>query len=65
MRNINILTAAIISVFALQGCAGGMAGGGMGNAPQSPQYGNYAQQTQTSQAGVITNVRQVAIQNTS
>ncbi len=66
MRNINIFTIALVSVFALEGCAGGMngmAGGGMGNYPtQSPQYGSYPQQTQNTQAGVITNVRQVAIQ---
>ena len=78
MRHINLLTVALVSVFALEGCAGGMggvAGNGMGNYPtQSPQYGNqygnaqygnssYAQPTQTSQAGVITNVRQVAMQS--
>lgn len=62
MHNINILTAALVSIFALEGCAG-MAGGGMGNySTQSPQYGGYARQT--SQAGVITDVRQVAMQST-
>lgn len=63
MQNIKILTVALVSVFALEGCAGGM---GMGsNYPtQTPQYGsNYPQQAQTSQAGVITNVRQVAMQS--
>ncbi len=62
MRNINILTVAFVSVLALEGCAGGMGMGG--NYPtQSPQYGSYPQQTQSSQAGVITNVRQVAMQS--
>lgn len=62
MHNMNILTVALVSVFALEGCAGGMAGGGYPT--QSSQYGsNYSQQAQTSQAGVITNVRQVAIQS--
>jgi outer membrane lipoprotein SlyB len=71
MRNFNILTVTLVSTFALQGCAGGMNGmGGMdnngyGNYPtQSPQYNNYGQQQgQNSQTGVITNVRQVSMQN--
>lgn len=64
MRNVNILTIALVSIFALEGCAGGMGGMNGGGYPaQSPQYNNgYPQQTQTSQAGVITNVRQVAMQ---
>lgn len=73
MRHINILTAALVSVFALQGCAGGMGGtvGGLGGYPsQTPQYSsypqqatNYSQPAQTTQIGVVTNVRQVAMQS--
>ncbi len=66
MRNINILTIALVSVFALEGCAGGMGGtvgGGLGNYPtQTPQYSSYPQQAQSTQVGVVTNVRQVAMQ---
>ena len=63
MQNFKILTVALVSVFALQGCAGGM-GGTVGGYPnQTPQYSSYPQQTQTTQAGVITNVRQVAMQS--
>lgn len=60
MRNINICTIALASVFALGGCAGGLGGaGGLGNYPsQSAQVS----QPQTTQFGVVTNVRQVAIQ---
>jgi len=63
MRNINLLTIALVSIFALEGCAGGM---GMGsNYPsQSSQYGNGSySQTQSTQSGVITNVRQIAMQS--
>lgn len=67
MRNFNIFTVALVSVFALEGCAGGMGGtvgGGLGNYPtQTPQYSNYPQQAQTTQVGVVTNVRQVAMQS--
>jgi outer membrane lipoprotein SlyB len=66
MRNVKLLTVAFLSIFALEGCAGGMggmAGSNMGNYPtQSPQYGSYPQQAQMNQAGVITNVRQVQMQ---
>lgn len=64
MRNINIFTVALVSVFALEGCAGGMGGtlgGGLGNYPA--QTSSYPQQAQTTQVGVVTNVRQVAMQS--
>jgi len=77
MRNIHIFTVALVSIFALEGCAGGGMGGmsgGLGNnyPSQSPQYSGYPQQNMgysqqalTAQVGVVTNVRQVAMQDQS